>query len=600
MLQTLDSMFASAMPVAPRTRTWLGIPAFVNAEVEAGGSRSSATKIKSAANGLLRAVGLTPENAPLDLDWFDRTFPVDGWDPASMSLEQATYADYRNRVRPVIERMTGAHLVKKALRDRADDWAECAAYLKGLDAFSSLKAKRLVPITSTLTNAARLAGLRTVDIDDAKLVELHQEAKKGAKGSLMRASKLIAHLQATNSEILAWFPRPITPIEPEDLRRYEVPPQLRAEIEDFVEKASRKKYLRLKNTYEYVSEGTRINYRTTLHATIDALVATGRLRRDANGFASVLEDPEALDDLVTHMVARVEDGDITARHATSLMARLPVILDRNGIDATHLRGTIREVEELRYDAKKAGMPETAKKLCRKLIESRRYRNKFLLAHAAPRLVAQSILDGVGGRALTDEERRLVVSHGVVALFCAVESGGAPIRVENFLGALYGVGNAWVTRKGKGFQFVIPAAKVKNKKEIRFEMQPSMHKWCETVGWYLDHIRPLLLPKDPNTGEILSCRWLVPMLSDPSRQCPYETFHGWFVRIMRDVVGVPCLPHNYRHGKASLLYHRYPHRLANIAQQLGDEEKTVIEFYAWVHKQKAMAEGQLLVADLIET
>jgi hypothetical protein len=64
--------------------------------------------------------------------------------------------------------------------------------------------------------------------------------------------------------------------------------------------------------------------------------------------------------------------------------------------------------------------------------------------------------------------------------------------------------------------------------------------------------------------------------------------------MRDVVKVPCLPHNYRHGKASLLYHRYPDRLAYIAEQLGDTERTVIECYAWVHNEKAMAEGQRLV------
>jgi hypothetical protein len=600
MLQTLDTMFASATPVASRTRTWVGIPAFVDAEVEAGASRSSATKVKSAARGLLKAKGITAENAPLDLDWFDRIFPVDDWDPATMSLEQRTYADYRNRVRPVIERMIGAHLVKRALRSQADDWSACQAFLKGLDEFSGFKANKLVPITSTLTNAARRANLRTVDIDDSKLSELHDEAKKGAKRSIVSASKLIARLQTTTSEIWAWFPHPITPIEPEDLRRYEVPSQLVAEIEEFIEKASRKKFIRLKNSYEYVSEGTRINYRTTMHATIDGLIAAGRLRRNANGFASILEDSEALDALAIHMIARVEAGDITARHATSLMSRLPVILDRNGINSDHVRTTIKDAEELCVDAKQAGMPEAAKKLCRKLIESKSHRNKFLLAHAKPRLVAQAVLDAAHGRELTDEERREAVSHGVVALFCSVEAGGAPIRVGNFLGALYGVSNAWVRATDKGFGFVIPKNKVKNKKEIRFELKPSLHKWCETVSWYVDNIRPLLLPKDRETGEVLPCKWLVPMLSDPTRPCPYETFHGWFVRIMRDVVGVPCLPHNYRHGKASLLYHRHPDRLAWIAEQLGDTERMVVDCYAWVHKEKAMAEGQRLIEELIET
>ena len=70
--------------------------------------------------------------------------------------------------------------------------------------------------------------------------------------------------------------------------------------------------------------------------------------------------------------------------------------------------------------------------------------------------------------------------------------------------------------------------------------------------------------------------------------------------MRDVVGVRCTPHNYRHGQASLLYHRYPERIGWIAVRLGDTQDTVLRHYAWVHAAKAMAEGQRLISDLIET
>ena len=106
--------------------------------------------------------------------------------------------------------------------------------------------------------------------------------------------------------------------------------------------------------------------------------------------------------------------------------------------------------------------------------------------------------------------------------------------------------------------------------------------------------------DPDTGETAASQWLIPMLSDAGRPCPYETFHGWFVRIMRDVVGIRCTPHNYRHGQASLLYHRHPSRIGWIAVRLGDKQDTVLRHYAWVHAEKAMAEGQRLIAELIET
>ena len=121
------------------------------------------------------------------------------------------------------------------------------------------------------------------------------------------------------------------------------------------------------------------------------------------------------------------------------------------------------------------------------------------------------------------------------------------------------------------------------------MEPDQHKWCDTVAWYLRDIRPLILT-NPKTGEISPSPWLVPMLSDPARPCPYETFHLWFVKIMRDVVKVPCLPHNFRHGQASLLYHKYPDRLPWIARRLGDTEATVVQLLRLGSQQEGHGGG----------
>ena len=599
MLQTLDQMFTPAPPVVATGRTWADIPAFLEAEVAAGAPSSSRKRARRAAKALLRARRLSPENAPIRLDWFDRTFPPDGWDH-SMSFEHGTWRDYLYRVRPVLERMTGADVEKKAMRDVRDDWSEAGEHLGGLDMFAtSAGVQRLIPIRSTLTNAARRGGLGTRDIDDARFRDLYEEARGGEKRSMRSASALLATLWSSEPSTRRWFPHPITPIEAPGPFRYEVPPQLEAEIEHLVEMASRKRYIRVKDEYERTSDGTRTTYRTTLNAVTDALIAVGRLRRDANGLAAVLDDPDALDEVVGHVVRRVEDGGIVARSATSLMRRLPIILDRNGIDSARLREAMSEVDELREDATKAGMTKRAMGLCRKLIENRSFRNRFLLAHARPRRVAQDILDAAEAeeRDLTSKETEIVIRHGVVACFCAFEVGGAPVRVSNFLEAPYGVPEAWIWEKGKGFEVAIPGARTKNGEEIRFGMRPTAEKWCDTLFWFLTRVRPLML-KDGQTGEIRPSPWFVPMLSDSARPCPYETFRGWFVKIMRDVVEAPCLPHNYRHGQASLLYHNYPDRIGWIARRLGDTEATVVLCYAWVHKEKAMAEGQNLISDMI--
>ena len=519
-----------------------------------------------------------------------------------MPFGLGAWIDYRYRVRSVIERMTGADVEKKALLSLDDTWTEVGGHLTGLEMFAAFGAsKRLIPVVNTLTMGARRAGLSTRDIDQSTLQKLHDASHGNEKRSLRSASELITELQSTTSTIWTWFPHAIEPIEAEGAFHYDVPPQLEAEVAHFVELASRKRYIRVKKLHEYVSKGTRTNFTTTMHAAVDGLMAVGRLRRDANGFACVLEDPEALDDLVLHALERVEQGKITPRSATSLMARLPVILDRNGIDSAHLRKALAEVDELQQHAEKVGMSVGARLLCSKLIESRSYRNRFLIAHSKPRHIAKTIL-GIAeaeGRELTPTERSIVISHGVVATFCAVEVGGAPVRVDNYLGMPYGTTDAWIYRKGKGFEVIVPAGHTKNGEQIQFEMEPDEHKWCDTVAWYLRDVRPLILT-NPKTGEISPSPWLVPMLSDPARPCPYETFHLWFVKIMRDVVKVPCLPHNFRHGQASLLYHKYPDRLPWIARRLGDTEATVVQDYAWVHNKKVMAEGQKLIVDLIET
>ena len=160
MLQTLDQMaLASAAPVTPRT--WAAIPEYLKEKVAGGGSKSSAAKTKSAASGLLKTKCVTAENAPLNLEWFDRMFPADGWDPATMLCKKATYEDRRHRVRPLIEEMLGVADEKKAVRAAVDEWNEAATEFERLEQIKGPHSKqKIVPIRNTLTMAARRARIR--------------------------------------------------------------------------------------------------------------------------------------------------------------------------------------------------------------------------------------------------------------------------------------------------------------------------------------------------------------------------------------------------------------------------------------------------------
>lgn len=609
MLVPLDDMITPT-PMAPTSnRTWAAIPGFLAAEIAAGESRSGRKRIETAATTLLSSIGVSPENAPLDLDWFDRRFPVGGWDPTLISVSQPTYEDYRNRVRPVIERMCQRALPPARPLVYNDGWDDLCAYLAGLPRFrASAQKKRLIPIRHTLVNAARRAGVRRIDLDQETLRRFYGNAKKGEVGSLRRASALIHDLQSTLPGFDRWLPHPITPLAADRANHYNVPAHFAEEIDAFIEHAARKKFIRAKKLWTYVKKGTRRNFRTALHAAIDALITTGHLARDAGTFRPALADADALLAIVSHTAARVEAGAVSARQASNIMRVLPALLDRNGLCSAQLREDIADVDELSVTPKKAGMPERIKRFCRQVIVDRAFRNRLLLSHARPRLVAQALLDGARAEArrVTENERRAIIRHGTIALFCAIENGGAPLRVENVLEMPYGGPGAWIRPKGEGYLVVVPATRTKNGREIRFEMQPDKHKWCQTVTWFLDHVRPLIIAgpvstwaPDVTVPAVGASPWLIPMLTDPDRPCPYESFGGWYGRIMRDVVGVPCTPHNHRHAQASLLYHRHPGKIRWIAERLGDTEETVVQCYAWVHAELAMAEGQRMLSDLVD-
>lgn len=247
------------------------------------------------------------------------------------------------------------------------------------------------------------------------------------------------------------------------------------------------------------------------------------------------------------------------------------------------------------------MKDETKIFCRALIERPGFRSDFLLSHLPPRRAAETILRRARSRKdgkLTPSEVVEVRQLGTIALFCAIECGGAPIRVSNFLATTYLGTGAWLKRISKDrFELTIPAACTKNRKRIWAPIDASREKYHDTVRWYLQHVRPFFLV-DPVTGKSSDSPYLVPAVTDPNRPLSYDTFRGWFLKIMRDVCGIVCSPHNFRHGQASLLYHDNPGMLRTIARRLGDTEQTVVENYAWVHEEIEAERGQSALVAMI--
>ena len=600
MFQSLNELVAEADAVIaakPARRTMVEVEALLDMEIAEGKSEASRKRTQSALRSLLNIKSLTPRNAGLDLEWFDLHFPLNGWDPVSMpTLSLSSYLDYRKRVRAAIERVLGIAQKRQAAQAMRDEWTEMGAWLKECPEFQNLGARKLIPITSTLTIGARQRGLQPEGVTDEVFVTLHDAtADSGTRSSFRSASATISKLQSNPeyAKIWTWMKHPISPIKAQPTRTYNLPDHFRAEIEEMTEIAARLRYVTVKETWEYVADNTRDNYRNTLRALVGALLVTGHLTFSANSIRSTLENTAALTAALREWLKWTKQGQWAPSTAIQYTGRLPCILDRNGLDVTELKRLIGEVDEFQDSLENREMNEETRAFCQALIERPAFRSDFLLSHLPPRLAAEKILKRARSqkRKLKPSEATLVRQLGTVALFSAIECGGAPIRVGNFLAITCAGSSAWLKTISKDrFELTVPAGHTKNKKKIWAPIKASRERYHDTIRWYLQHIRPLFLA-DPSTGEAAESPYLVPAVTDPSRPLPYDTFRGWFLRIMRDEAGIVCTPHNFRHGQASLLYHGNPGLLRTIARRLGDTDQTVVENYAWVHEEFEAERGQ---------
>ncbi|WP_138924245.1 helix-turn-helix transcriptional regulator [Sulfitobacter sp. BSw21498] len=586
----------------------------LEAEIEAGHPTSSRRRAQCALRSLLRARKLAPETVELNIDNFDRLFPRAGWNRVNMpTMTQATYLDYRKRARGGVENALGISKHKRELRERVDNWLKAAKWLKSLPRYRKRQVD-LSCVESTLTMCARESGYQPVDMTQSTFRALYARASSTQKKSLRNAARLIARLQAdveTADGIRTFFPHPIAAIQTTSPRQHELPSQFQIEIDMMTQVSSRTKYSKIRKEWRHLAKKTTDSHKKAMRGIIHALMKVGRLHSSANTIRIALSDQDAVFEALQYVLSR---GEIKASTAASMAGYLPPILERNGISLPELRDEIKAIPEFKISIKNSQMGLETQNLCRSLIERLDMRADFLLSHAPLRREAEAIMRLAKNdrRGLTRTERTRVRQLGTAALFCAIECGGAPIRVENFVETTVNVPDAWLTVASKNeFRLVVPESETKNKKAIDTLISASAELYHDTVRWFLEKVRPHFFRNDVS-GNIhddkrqekaaktaaLQCRWLIPGVKNQTKSLCYNTFLSWFQNHMRDLVGITCNPHNFRHGQASLLYHEYPERIDMIAKRLGDTVETVVRFYAWIHNEMLMREGQKALVALL--
>ena len=146
-------------------------------------------------------------------------------------------------------------------------------------------------------------------------------------------------------------------------------------------------------------------------------------------------------------------------------------------------------------------------------------------------------------------------------------------------------------KGGLALLLIPASATKNGKEIRAHLQNAgkRNSWS-LVSWYLEHIRPRMAEVGSASPEAIEGPAL---FAGNGGAIGTATLRDW-IKLETAARGLPMRPHQARHAIASILLDRNPEKIVQIAALLGDTVSTIERNYAWMDRERLMADAQGMI------
>lgn len=533
---------------------------------------------------------------PADLDEFHKRFPLKGYKPGLGKTEGA-YKAWRRKVQAAIKGATGALAEEQERRSRQDAWTDLIDALDpltGMPDEAMYPHQVLIPIRK-LADLARQHGKQPSQISQEWLAGLRSQLGANEWKSLQSALRRLDHFRYLSSV------RPFLPVEPygepEVLRANVlpgIPDHIAAEIRRWVHVATKGEYDPVEERYEEGASEEDASFKT---AAMRKFVSTLSECADLDPGLGLRElfSPENAAQVVRRWSANTDGaGKITARTAHDYLKAIRVVMARNGLPPDAMKAHLANNRFLK-EGKKQGkcMSPGVRTFCETLLGSQKLTMTFLSMHVNFRNRAHELLTtySAGGRSMTSREIEEVRSIGSVAALCALETRGAPIRIENALG---------LAIRGQDITFHLPSRMTdhatitlspehtKNDSEIWAPINRGNLNGLEVIEWYMDKVRPLYPDADRSD-------FLFPAI-EARGSLPYETFLGWFKRETR-AVGLPMTPHNFRHGLASLLIEANPGRWDLLERLLDDTVGTARKNYGWVNKRTQRSEVQKYVLDL---
>lgn len=516
------------------------------------------------------------------------------------------FRDWRSNVRGAIAQATGARAAAADRRAREDGWTEL------LTAFSAVASPRKGKLfhprlrigLARIADYARRESLEPSQITTSVLVRLRDThaITPNQKSSIRRAARTFDRLHSLPTVTHLLPAAPVSPLPQRRrgaARRAGLPASFLAEFTSWRTAYQRGTPTPLTGSVDPKSDGYMEDFDSALFWYVDTVVDLGLVTRSSLSGVRDLARPDWVVAAARSVLeAYDEDGEpedlnvpprLSLRSLQGYLIRLRTLF--NDLDCAIAAKALTEMLEDRIFAALVGMTPDNIAFCKAVIASPSRQATFFQLPWTLKDKAQALLDR--WEQLTPSERQAAIRAGACAVALLILIRVAPIRIGNLAAIPFRGKKRWLSgpSAGRMAELLIPARHVKNGKEIRATLQNagSRDSWA-LVQWYLDAIRPRMVEEPRGHLKFVDGDALFP---GQGGAITTATLRTWMM-IETAAAGFPMRPHQARHTIASILINRHPEKIALIAALLGDTVATVEKTYAWLDREKLIADAQGLV------
>lgn len=600
-------------PETPATAITIGSvklagPTMADLHAHVTGRTSLSGKTRKSYLGAIKRVGEemnTPLAAiPACLEAFQARFPKKGFDPTAWPTHKA-YDLFHRRVCASLREFHGVHAALADLRAREDDWtllfATIAPLTKGRIGQAVCWHPMKLAALKSFALVARAYGWQPQDLTAEAGLRLDQDFHGNKRDSNRRC--------LANLDDLRRFPQVLSRLPSEaigytsDYRRavkQGLPEAWEQQMMDWVDGVTKTGWDPVSKKFADNHQGSALVMRVAMRRFCHIALDIG-LPIDPGDLRPLLADEAAVCKLASEMLSCKDRppkaGRLTPRTIRRYLSSLARVRAHLGIDNDEL-GLIIANNEVAREGALADKCMTAsnRRFCEALIDQFPLRSRFLRSFETLRRAAEAIQAAARAenRELSKREAAELRMLGAAACFCAIEIGGAPIRVKNAMCLTVTGLDAQMRipkKKTAPIKVCIPAGLTKNGVEIRFPIRADRFGLNDTIRWYVDEIRPLF----PHAA---GSPFLFPAVRSAGRPMNPSWFGAQFADRMRMVVNLPMIPHKFRHGQTSLLLNAHPNEIEVIAKRIDDTADTLRRFYGFIDALRLTERGQDLVMEIM--